>query len=352
MENDDNVKRSVIWFLWKQNKRATTIHEEMLPVFGDNTPSLMTISRWIGHFGSGRVSTEDAERSGRPSTSDTSENVERVRNAIDNDRRLTVLQLEEMLSIPHSSIHRILKDELGMVRVVARWVPKLLSTDQMQERVRICRDHLSNFQKNPEFLQRIIAVDESWFHYHEPESKAQSSQWKTRDEPPPVKAKVAPSAGKRMAVVFWDNHGILQIDWLPEGDTITSQYYIGCLERLRSTVKKERRGKLTRGVLLLQDNARPHTSHLTMAALHDLNFAAMAHPPYSPDLSPSDYWLFSPMKNYLRGKHYGNLSALSSAVSQWIKATPIVFYKDGIDTLPQRWQKCITLEGNYIEKAD
>lgn len=275
-----------------------------------------------------------------------------MRNAIDNDRRLTVLQLEEMLSIPHSSIHRILSDDLGMVRVVAQWVPKLLSADQKNERVRICRELLSNYQNHPEFLQRIIAVDESWFHYHEPESKAQSSQWKRHDEPPPVKAKVAPSAGKRMAVVFWDKGGILQIDWLPKGDTINSQYYIACLERLRNTVKKDRRGKLTRGILLLQDNAPPHTSNLTTAALHDLNFAAIAHPPYSPDLSPSDYWLFGPMKNYLRGKNYGNLSALSSAISQWIKATPIDFFREGIEALPRRWQKCITLEGNYIEKTD
>jgi histone-lysine N-methyltransferase SETMAR len=351
MEINDNVKRSVIWFLWKQGKSATAIHEEMQVVFMDNTPSLMTISRWMEHFTSGRQSTEDLPRSGRRSTSTSSENVDRVQRAIDSDRRLTVQQLEEMLSIPHTTIHRILTVELEMARVVARWVPKLLSDLQKRERVRICRDLLRDYEREPGYLQRIVAVDESWFHYHEPESKAQSSQWKRRDEAPPIKAKVAPSAGKRMATVFWDSDGILQIDWLPEGETVNSHYFIQCLERLRDTVKRERRGKLTRGILLLQDNASSHTSHQTIAALRDLNITVLPHPVYSPDLSPCDYWLFGPMKDYLRGKHYGNLSALSSAVSQWIKVTPASFYKEGIDALPIRWQKCITLKGDYIEKV-
>ncbi|KAI6648252.1 hypothetical protein LOD99_12061 [Oopsacas minuta] len=99
--------------------------------------------------------------------------------------------------------------------------------------------------------------DETWFHYYEPESKTQSKQWKRRDEPVPIKAKAGKSAGKRMATVFWDREGIIYLDWLPEKTTINSDYYVDELKELRQAIKRERRGRLTRGVLQYHDNTSP-----------------------------------------------------------------------------------------------
>mgnify|MGYP003407250472 FL=1 len=82
---------------------------------------------WINNFKSGRETVEDAERSGRPSTSTTDVNIHRVRKAVENERRRTAEQLEEVLGMLHTTIHRILTEHLGMSRLVARWVPKLLS---------------------------------------------------------------------------------------------------------------------------------------------------------------------------------------------------------------------------------
>ncbi|KAI6658206.1 hypothetical protein LOD99_15475 [Oopsacas minuta] len=95
-----------------------------------------------------------------------------------------------------------------------------------------------------------------------------------------------------METVFWDRGGIIHLDWLPEKKTINSDYYVEELKELRQVIKRGRRGKLTRGVLLHHDNARAHVSSKTMAAIDDLGFECLAHPPYSPDLAPSDYWLF------------------------------------------------------------
>ena len=278
--------------------------------------------------------------------------VNRVRAAIDEDRRSTVRQLEQRLSIPATSIHRILVQQLEMARVSARWVPKLLTPEQKMGRYNTSRDLLARSQQEPDFLARIVTVDESWFHYYEPESKAQSSQWKRRDEPPPVKAAAVQSAGKRMATIFWDERGIIQIDWLPEGQTINSDYYINCLHRLKQSLKQMRRGKLSRGVLLQQENARPHTSHATSSAVRELGFEIIPHPPYSPDLAPSDYWLFGPMKQHLRGRHFADLPALASSVHQWVKSTPEHWFAEGIRKLPERWDKCVALKGEYVEKVN
>ena len=192
-----------------------------------------------------------------------------------------------------------------MTRVVARWVPKLSSEEQKRERVKCSSDLLKSWRSEKDFLDCIATGDESWFHYYEPESKFQSSQWKKKHEAVPIKGKCAPSAGKRM--LFWDRKGILSIDWLPEKCTINSDYYIRELEELRDVIKRERRGKLTRGILLQHDNARPHISSRTNDAIRRLGFECLPHPPYSLDVVPSDYWLFGEMKNRSVAKDLANL---------------------------------------------
>jgi histone-lysine N-methyltransferase SETMAR len=57
-------------------------------------------------------------------------------------------------------------------------------------------------------------------------------------------------------------------------------------------------------VLLHHDNARPHTSLHTLEAITKLQWTVLPHPPYSPDLAPSDYHLFSPLKDAIRGKKF------------------------------------------------
>lgn len=93
--------------------------------------------------------------------------------------------------------------------------------------------NLARFQRNEQdFLRRFVTTDETWVHYYTPETKQQSKQWKHADSPPPKKAKAVRSAGKVMASVFWDAKGILLIDYLPTGQTITGQYYANLLDQL------------------------------------------------------------------------------------------------------------------------
>ena len=66
---------------------------------------------------------------------------------------------------------------------------------------------------------------------------------------------------------------------------------------MREAIKRKRSGKLSRGVLLQHDNARPHVSKQTKEAIYRLGVECVPHPPYSPDLAPSDYWLFGNKNN-------------------------------------------------------
>ena len=81
---------------------------------------------------------------------------------------------------------------------------------------------------------------------------------------PPKKFKMVHSVGKVMASIFWDGQGPIMIDYLEQGPTINSAYHASELWRLRQDIARQRQRKLTRGVLLLQDNAPAHTSQVAI----------------------------------------------------------------------------------------
>ena len=123
--------------------------------------------------------------------------------------------------------------------------------------------------------------------------------WWKHSTSAPNKAKVVSYAGKVMAYVFWDAKGIVFINYLQKGKTINGEYYVKLLRELGPAIKLKRPGKLTKGVLLHQDNAPAHKSLVTMSAVHDCGFKLIDHSPYSPDVAPSNYFLFPNLKNIL-----------------------------------------------------
>lgn len=88
--------------------------------FKDECMGKTQIKEWYRRFKSGRTSVVSDPRSGRPSTGTSSDNVERVRVAVEQDRHLTVRELEDELGIPKSTVWRILTENFGMTRVCGK----------------------------------------------------------------------------------------------------------------------------------------------------------------------------------------------------------------------------------------
>jgi histone-lysine N-methyltransferase SETMAR len=80
---------------------------------------------------------------------------------------------------------------------------------------------------------------------------------------------------------------------------VDGSYYADEFRRLRQEITRKRRVKLTQGVLFLHENAPAHTSQVAMAAATDCGFEIFPHPPYSPDLAPSDFYLYPKLKTKL-----------------------------------------------------
>jgi histone-lysine N-methyltransferase SETMAR len=92
------------------------------------------------------------------------------------------------------------------------------------------------------------------------------------------------------------------------------------------TSVKKRRGLLSTGVILHHDNAWPHTARATAATIEDLHFECLPHPPYSPDLAPSDYHMIGPLKEALGGKKFQSDEEIHRAVHDWLKSQPKGFF--------------------------
>jgi len=101
-------------------------------------------------------------------------------------------------------------------------------------------------------------MKETWLYHYDPETKQQSMGWRRSGSPHPQNFRGQKSAGKFLASSFWDQDGFLLIDYLPKGQTINAEYYSSLLVQLKDIFKEKRHGKVTRGVLFLQDNAPAH----------------------------------------------------------------------------------------------
>ena len=121
------------------------------------------------------------------------------------------------------------------------------------------------------------------------------------------------------------------------------------IDRLKPEIRSKRRGQLSKSTVLLHDNARPHTAAHTVETLQKQKFELLAQLPYSPDLAPSDYHLFGPLKAALRGRRFTSDQELNEAAHACLAAQPKTFFSDGIKKPVQRWKKCIEKQGDYVE---
>lgn len=137
---------------------------------------------------------------------------------------------------------------------------------------------------------------------------------------------------------------------MPRNTTITAETYCQILRDLRKAISRKRPGLTGSKVFLIHDNARPHSANLTSALLRQFLWTIFDHPAYSPDLAPSDFWLFPLLKRALAGFRFTTDEELKEAVSKFFREQKPEFYATGIWRLVSQYDKCLNLNGNYIEK--
>ena len=167
-----SIKRRInLKFLVRLGKTPTETFNSLQEVYGDATMSRTRIFEWHKRF---REDVEDDPRSGRPTTSRTNENVEHVREKVPRDRRLTVRMIADELNMNSERVWRIITEDLGMSKVCAKMVPRLLNDGQKKNRVQVCQDILKQLEITQDLLSRVVTGDRSWIFEYDPLTKRQS----------------------------------------------------------------------------------------------------------------------------------------------------------------------------------
>ena len=311
-------------------KAADRINQSM----GPGTVSHMTATRWFDRFKHGDYDLEDKQHPGRPPVFD----LDVLKAAVEEDPRQSSWCLAERLGHSQTTVLRHLHD-LGYVWKMPVWIPHELSATQLQMRSDIAVSLLS-FKRTTTWLGNLVTGDEKWtlyVNYHH------GRQWlKPGDSGDPTpKSDLHPK--KVLLCVWWCATGVIHWELLPSNTTVTADLYCRQLD----TVAAKLTGKMDR-VFFLHDNARPHVAKLTRQKIQDLGWTTLPHPPYSPDMAPTDYHLFRSLSHSLDGRQFKDDDDLKSGLQTFFDQKSPDFYKQGIYDLPIRWQYIVDHNGTYF----
>ena len=144
---------------------------------------------------------------------------------------------------------------------------------------------------------------------------------------------------------------MLYYELLKLGETINGERYQTQLIRLKRAIAEKRPEYATRQetIIFYHDNARPHVAIPVKKYVENSGWEVIPHPPYSPDLAPSDYHVFRSMQNALIGIRFSSEQGIQIWLDSFLAAKPAQFFWNGIDISPERWEKVIASDGQYFE---
>ncbi len=168
------------------------------------------------------------------------------------------------------SVHNILKKDLGLTKISAKFIPKVLTDQQRANHVEAAQKCTDMVAADPTVLQQIMTGDKSWVYLYDPETKHKSQEWVSKSQGRPSKALRGRSQKKTMLVTFFNDAGMIHFKFIQK--TVNRFVYCQILACLREAVRKRRPSlwappagetDRTHQVYLHQDNAPAHNALMT-----------------------------------------------------------------------------------------
>ncbi|UYV82730.1 hypothetical protein LAZ67_22000686 [Cordylochernes scorpioides] len=160
----------------------------------------------------------------------------KITDLIKENPRTTLLEIEQDTGISKITIGRIVTEDLKLKKTPAKFIPRFLTNEQKLCRLATCEDMLGMTRTDPEWKDKIITGDKTWVYGYDPETKRQSAEWRGQGEPRPKISRILKSRNKVLLVTFLDNKDIVHHEYLPAGQTVIKEMYLGILRRLREAI--------------------------------------------------------------------------------------------------------------------
>ena len=244
--------------------------------------------------------------------------------------------IAKRLEAPRETIREHLQG-LGGKFKRAHTVPHALTSAQKRCRVVMAQKLLEHLRDKKKWPQTFTG-DESWITFEQ----SSDGHWVFPGDPDPVRVAPQQGAEKCMLITFFSTGGFKIIDFLTKETTANAEY---CCELFRTLGREVSR----RPLWLHMDNAPPHRAKCTQMLLNGMQITTLPHPPYSPDLAPSDFWLFGHLKEILKGTRFTTADELAEAVRRELHNFKPHLLRRVYNSWIRRLQECIRNNGEYVE---
>ena len=302
--------------------------------FGASCMNRAWVFEWHKRFKEGRESVRDDERYGRSKEVRTPELIGQIKNFMDKDRRVSIETISSQFDVSVGTVHTIIRKELKMQKICAKFVPRVLREDQKERRCYDSREMVELINSDPwcsgdlrwklDLLlwprdQETEFPAEAWWLSQTQEGQTEQIHSQTFDDP------------------FFDNTGMIYMHWVPTGQTVNKEYYVEVLREFRKRFHRKRPALFPWGQCT---SPQLHPCHrlFDQDGHQDSFSASLLTRPCSLWL-----WLFPKRKEKLRGCRYETIEEMKEGVTKVI------------DTLTQedfhgeRYDKCIAAEGDFFE---
>lgn len=149
-------------------------------------------------------------------------------------------------------------------------------------------------------------------------------------------------------ICFFDSKGIVHKEFVPPGQTVNQHFYLKVLDRLRKRVIRVR-PEIAKTWILHHDNAPCHRAFSVSRFLTSKNIAVLPQAPYSPDMSPCDFFLFPQTKLVVKGTHFESITDIQNAVTRVLQDIPVEAFQKCYESWKKRWNQCIVVGGEYFD---
>ncbi|UYV62145.1 K02A2.6-like [Cordylochernes scorpioides] len=186
---------------------SSVLDDSFCSISSSSSSSEKALSRsrtfeWFSRFLKGREKVNDDQHTGRPRSLRCEENKFKIKELIKSNRRISIKDLSSETGLSVGLCHQIVTKDLDMIRTSSKFVPQILTEEQKEVRMDVCKNMVEMTRTYPEWMQKIITGDETWVYQYDPETKRQSSQWIERGEPKPKKARFTKSKVKTLLLHF------------------------------------------------------------------------------------------------------------------------------------------------------
>ena len=263
------------------------------------------------------------------------------------NRRLTVRSIAEQANIDRETVMKILIEDLDMRKVCAKMVPKSSPKNKSKE--------VSQFAKIFWRGEMTFWVVSSQVMKHGSSNTTLKRSGKVHNGrlPIPQDQKIPSVQIKNqnnVAEFFFYIRGIIHYEFVPTGQTVNQVYYLEVLKRLREKVRRKRPELFASNSWILRhDNTPAQTALSVREFLATKQITVLENPAYSPDLAPSDFFLFPKIKEILKGRHFDDIRSNTTAD---LNAIPQDQFQNCFEGWTRRWHWCIASQGEYFEGDD